>query len=209
MITRVVLTASLIAGMAQASPIVGLWDSARTSAGGIGTTLEFRPDGAFIEATTVIVNAYYRVVGDRLLIEAQPISDQPPADAGVSIEIEDDLFRMTGPDGSVIEKRRLGVRDAGKPPIAGAWQYRHSTGVTAFERYTEDGLLQFRLPMTSTRGRYVLNGAELVMTRPNQPDMKMTLALAGDVLALSGNGRTSEYGRDAGGPWYDRESGGK
>ena len=60
MIVRIVIAVALLPVLFQADPIVGLWDSTRTSAGGLGTTLEFRADGTFVEAATVIVNTYYR-----------------------------------------------------------------------------------------------------------------------------------------------------
>jgi hypothetical protein len=196
---------SMLFSMPQPAPLVGLWDSATTSTGGIGSTLEFRADGTFVEATTVIVNAYYRVTAGRLVIDERPVGPQAPAAMAVRVEVEGDVLRWTGPDGAMVRKERLGRPEAGKPAIVGAWRYRHDTGTTAFERYTDDGRMFFRLPMKSSVGRYVLKRSELLLTRPSQADVAMKVVLMGDELTLSTNDRTSSYRRDMAGPWYERE----
>ena len=155
-----------------------------------------------MEATTVIVNAFYRATGGRLVIAEKPFGTEAPADMSVRIEVEGDVLRWTGPDGSTVRKERLGRAEAGKPGIVGAWKYRHDTGTTAFERYTDDGRMFFRLPMKSWVGRYVLKGSQLVLTRPNQADVVMQVVLQSDDLSLSTGGRTTTYRRDHAGPWY-------
>lgn len=200
-----ILTAALLAPRSQPTPLVGLWDSATTSNGGIGSTLEFRADGTFVEATTVIVNAFYRVTGGRLVIAEKPFAAEAPADMSVRVEVEGDVLRWTGPDGSLVRKERLGRAEAGKPGIVGAWRYRHDTGTTAFERFTDDGRMFFRLPMKSYVGRYVLKGSDLVLSRPNQAGVVMKIVVQTDELSLSTGGRTTTYRRDEAGPWYDRE----
>ena len=199
------LASAVVASTLQTPSLVGLWDSATTSNGGIGSTLEFRADGTFVEATTVIVNAFYRATGGRLVIAEKPFAAEAPADMSVRIEVEGDVLRWTGPDGSTVRKERLGRAEAGKPGIVGAWRYRHDTGTTAFERYTDDGRMFFRLPMKSWVGRYVVKGSQLVLTRPNQADVVMQIVSRNDDLTLSTGGRTTTYRRDHAGPWYDRE----
>ena len=63
--TRALLTAILFtipAAHARTCPqpatqdLVGLWESRETSKGGIGHTVEFRPDGTYVEAPTVLVD---------------------------------------------------------------------------------------------------------------------------------------------------------
>ncbi len=199
------LASAVAASTLQTPSLVGLWDSATTSTGGIGSTLEFRADGTVVEATTVIVDAFYRATGGRLVIAEKPFAAEAPADMSVRIEVEGDVLRWTGPDGSTVRKERLGRAEAGKPGIVGAWRYRHDTGTTAFERYTDDGRMFFRLPMKSWVGRYVVKGSQLVLTRPNQADVVMKIVQGNDDLTLSSGGRTTTYRRDNAGPWYDRE----
>lgn len=75
----------------------------------------------------------------------------------------------------------------------------------AFERFTDDGRMFFRLPMKSYVGRYVLKGSDLVLSRPNQAGVVMKIVVQTDELSLSTGGRTTTYRRDEAGPWYDRE----
>jgi hypothetical protein len=199
------LAATLLSSPLQTTPLVGLWDSTSISQGGIGSTLEFRLNGTFVEATTVIVNGYYRVADGRLVIGEQPLAAGATAGTSMAVAVEGDVMRVTAPDGSVVRKDRVGRPEAGKPAIVGAWRYRHYTGTTAFERYTDDGLMFFRLPMKSYVGRYVLKANEIVLTRPSQADVSMTVALRGHELVLSNSGRTTTYRRDSAGPWYERE----
>lgn len=76
----IVLVTGIWCGLSAQTPVqrgaslTGLWDSVTTSQGGIGTTLEFRSDATFVEATTVIVNSFFRIVGEHLVIEEQPIA---------------------------------------------------------------------------------------------------------------------------------------
>jgi hypothetical protein len=97
-----VLAATLMSPTPETTGMVGLWESTRTSSGGIGHTMEFRADGAFVEATTVIVDGYYRVVGDRLVVGAQPPGADPDAGKAPQFKIEGDELVQTGPDGSVV-----------------------------------------------------------------------------------------------------------
>ncbi|HEY7476348.1 MAG TPA: hypothetical protein VH679_15110 [Vicinamibacterales bacterium] len=199
-----VLAAFLLMSQPQTTPLVGLWDST-TSAGGIGTTLEFRADGTFVEATTVIVNGYYRLADGRLVIGEHPVGSNAGAGMSVQVVLEGNVLRVTGPDGAVIRKERLGGPEAAQPSIAGVWRYRHDTGLFAFERYTDNGRIFFRLPMKSSTGQYLLTGSELVLKRPGQRDILMRAVVRADQLALTTNGLTSNYQRDLAGPWYDRE----
>jgi hypothetical protein len=205
LMTILLILGSALASLAQAAGLVGLWDSATTSKGGIGVTLEFRADGTFVDATTVIVNAHYRVIGHRLVVGEQPVGPAAGTVESVQIKIDGRLLRATGPDGSVVSKERIGLPEPGAPAIVGAWRYRHYTGAMAFERYAADGRMYFRLPMRSFAGRYVLKGRELSLTASNRPPVTMAVALEGDTLTLSESNRTTPYRRDAAGPWYERE----
>ena len=110
--------------------LVGLWESRETSKGGIGHAVEFRPDGTYAEAPTVIVELPYQVSGDRLILKEGPET---------RFEIQGDTLTQTRPDGSRVRKERLGKAVEGSPAIVGVWRYRHDTGVTAFE--TDAGLV--------------------------------------------------------------------
>ena len=198
------LCVALLSSAPEATDLVGLWESGETSKGGIGPTLEFRADGTFVEGTVVIVDAYYRLVGDRLVIGGQPPGAEPDTAKAPRIRLEGDRMIQTGPDGAEVHKERVGKPVEGQPAIVGTWRYKHYSGAIAFERFTDEGRMHFRLPMVSSVGRYVSKADGLVLSQPNRPKVKVTARLHGDTLSLSGSdGRTTEYRRVEAGAWYD------
>ena len=210
--TKALLTAILFtipAAHARTCPqpatqdLAGLWESRETSKGGIGHTVEFRPDGTYVEAATVIVNFTYQVSGDRLTIH-EVKGDQ----GAVRIEIQGDTLIQTQPDGSTLKKERLGKAEEGSPAIVGAWRYRHPTGVTAYERYTPDGRMLFRLPMTSTAGCYKVEGGRLSFIKDGGKETTLSMEMKSGELILKSPGKPGAvYGRAEGGPWYDPRTG--
>jgi hypothetical protein len=206
MIALLLLAAAINCPEPKSSELVGLWESASTSQGGIGHTIEFRPDGTIIEAATVIVDLHYRIVGDRLSVGAEPLPLEPDPTGATTLRFEGARLLATAPDGTVVERERLGQAIAGQPAIVGVWRYRHSTGGIAFERYTPDGRVRFRLPMKSSSGCYVPAAKRVTLTMSRkETETRLQFELRGDELTLTGQGRTSRYLRDEAGPWYDRK----
>lgn len=184
--------------------LVGLWESADKSQGGIGHTLEFRSDGTFVEAVTVIVDMSYRVSGDRLILGEEPTTGA--GDPGISFRFESDTFVVEPPEGPAVRKERIGQREPGQSPIVGMWRYRHYTGAVAFERYTPEGRLHLRLPMSSSQGCYTLAGTRLTLDHSCQKKVHVSLAWQGTDLALTLPGQKAAiYRKDPAGPWYERE----
>jgi hypothetical protein len=206
--TRALLTAILFtipAAHAQTCPqpgaqdLVGLWESRETSKGGIGHAVEFQADGTYVEAPTVIVELPYQVSGDRLILKGAPET---------RFEIQGDTLTQTRPDGSRIRKERLGKAVEGSPAIVGVWRYRHDTGVTAFERYTPDGRLLLRLPMTSSTGCYRIQGDSLSFNKSGGKETALSIEMKPGELVLKERGKPgTAYSRAADGPWYDLMTG--
>ena len=187
--------------------LAGFWESRDTSKGGIGHTVEFRPDGTYVEATTVLVNGAYRVSGDRLIVgETASAMEGDTAARGSRFEIQGDTLIQTSPDGSTLKKERLGKAEEGGPAIVGAWRYRHPTGATAFEKYDPDGKMLFRLPMTSSTGCYKITGDRISFNSPGHKKKEVTFeARSGELVLKDRRKPAAVYSRPAAGPWYDRE----
>jgi hypothetical protein len=188
--------------------LVGLWESRDTSKGGIGHTVELRPDGSYVEATTVLVNGAYRVSGDQLIVaETAKALEGDTAAQGSRFEIEGDTLIQARPDGTKLKKERLGKAVEGAPAIVGAWKYRHDTGATAFERYTPDGRMLFRLPMRSTTGCYEIAGGQISFASPLHKQKKEATfeTRSGELILKDPRKPVAVYTRDEAGPWYDRE----
>jgi len=185
--------------------LVGLWESTRTSKGGIGHTLEFRTDGSFLEAITVLVELSYRVVNGNLFVADTP-ADAKQSKDGIQIILERDTLVVTGPDGSAERRKRMESNGAADS-IAGAWSYRHYTGAIAYERYSPDGRLSFRLPMTSSTGCYQAKAGALTLVFTDNRKSPTGYTLRGDRLDLhSKEDRLTRYRRSAFGPWYPRDN---
>jgi hypothetical protein len=198
-----IFAVALAVTLAATSPentfkLPGLWESAETSLGGIGQAIEFRKDGTFTESTVVLVDIPYRLDGKRLVL-----GKENEKGGAFTFAFEGTTLVETGPDGTVVRKERLPGQEAGPSPIVGAWRYCHYTGVIAWERYTEAGSMQLRLPMRFVTGRYSLQGNALTLSFPNGADVAISLEARGDNLAMTRSRGTTEYRRAGDRAWYD------
>jgi len=207
LILPVLIAATIHCAAPTNAELVGLWESEQVSKGGIGHTLEFKADGSYIEAMTVIVDMLYRFDNGKLAVfEPQATPDRIKG-SGVDITFTDNGHILKGPDGSSVRKERLGKVHAKEiAPIVGVWRYRHYTGGMAFERYTPEGVMQFRLPMSSSTGCYNMEKNHLNIIQNNIKTI-MPFKLNGDQLALENESKPpSRYRRDYAGGWYPRDT---
>jgi hypothetical protein len=184
----------------------GLWESKDRSKGGIGHTIELRPDGSYVEATTVLVDGFYRVAGDKLMISEKPIVDAAATGDSTLFKVEGDTLTQQLPGAPAVHKQRIGKAEPGQDPIVGAWRYQHPTGPTAFERYTPDGQMSLRIPMTSSTGCYKMAAGKVSLTPKQGPGMDGTFEVKGEDLVLTFGDRSSAYRKEPAGPWYERET---
>ena len=213
---RCIVVIAVVLAVTVATPVpgeiklVGLWESKATSSGGIGHAMEFRADGTFVQATTVIVDGSYRLIGDRLVVGPEASGASPDASKSPSFRVEGEVLVRTGPDGSVLRADRLAGQEKGASAIVGGWRYCHPTGAIAYERYTDAGRLLFRLPMQPSKGRYALSENTLTLTKPQSPDVKLTVEVRGEDLVVSkSDGGKVAYRREKAGAWYALEHGEK
>ncbi len=183
--------------------IVGLWESATTSRGGIGNNIEFRKDGSFITAMTVIVDLNYQVKEGKLYTgkkQGEPVSFEN----GKEISDEKQSLILIGKNGQKeIRKRTTPKVDNS---IFGIYKYRHYTGAIAYERFTADGVMNFRLPMSSSKGCYELSNNKITLNIPGKKTNTIQFNFSEVKLVLTGKGNESIYNRVAEGAWYDSEN---
>ncbi len=187
--------------------LLGLWESEETSMGGIGHTLEFRPDGSYVEATTVIVDMPYSYhqgilsIGDT---QKEAADDAPP---GSTVTFQGDELIQQLPDGTILRRKRLTPVQQGEKPIVGAWRYRHYTGAIAFEQYTPDQVMHLRLPMRSSSSTYMLDGNMLTLIHDGGEKSVVHYKVASGRLNIEANDNKSTwYRKSASGPWYPRDT---
>jgi len=180
---------------AEASPL-GFWESTDTSSGGIGAALELRADGSLRQCAVVLVDLDYRLEGDQVVL-----SDPTGADQAPTATLGDNVMILTGPDGSTLEKRRFRAPPGGDSPILGDWSYDYYGQATAFESYTEDGKVHFRLLLRTEAGTYRLDGGRLRVTLAGH-HQKWLWSVEGDELLVGPRGERHRYRRVPGGAWY-------
>lgn len=202
MIASILLASVLTCVPPSDSSLVGFWESAATSRGGIGQAIELKANGELLSATTVIVDQVYRATDGTLFI-AGSTEALRGATGGTAFTVTGDLLVQTDGQGGEIRKERLGAPGQGPSLLVGAWRYRHYTGAIAFERYTEDGRVLFRLPMTSQHGCYRARGGSLSLDTVERKST-MQYALVEAALTLrNADGRSYVYRRAE--PWYPRD----
>jgi len=86
----------------------------------------------------------------------------------------------------------------------GAWRYRHYTGATAYERYTDDGRVLFRLPMTAHVGCYLVSRGQLSMTEPKLVNVRFEIR-HNELIMVQEGSKEFVYSRVTAGPWYPRD----
>ncbi len=183
--------------------LVGLWESASLSAGGVGHTLEFKPDGSFVSAFAVMVQLAYRL-DQGTLFTAGDAAALASEKEGARLVIQGDTLTLTDPKDATLRKERVGPVEDPSRPIVGVWRYKHDSGAVAYERYTRDGQLSFRLPISSNRGCYAASGGTVTVEAERTRPASFTARVEGDSLDLRREGKDTRY-RRAPSAWYARE----
>lgn len=202
MLSAVLVAAAATCAASGANELVDVWESRDTSKGGIGSTVEFRADGVAIRSLTVIVNMAYRVSGDRL--DTAESKDQLKGD-WTTFTVDADTFTETLGTEAPVVKRRFGGERKDSRSIVGAWTYQHYTGAVAYERYTPDGRMEFRLTLSADTDCYAVSNGHVTFNTP-KPGAH-SYAVKGDELTIERDrGGTMAYVRVKPGPWYPREA---
>ena len=102
--------------------VIGLWESTSVSRGGIGHNFEFRDDGSYTTAATVLVDLTYDIKNGSFYMshnKGEPINYEK----GAKIEITKSGFTLTG------ENREKEIKTKEIPSteetIVGEYKYRH------------------------------------------------------------------------------------
>lgn len=202
MLVSWLLLATLHCPPPQSSQLVGLWESENKSKGGIGHAFEFRSDGSFVVSPTVLVESYYRISGDQVIIGEKP--NPEPGDHTTSLPLRIEGNRMV-PGAGGVAGERVGSPVPGQPPLVGVWRTPFPTGGMVYEKYTPEGRMLFRFPMRPEKGCYGFDGAKLTLAM-NGKQESGSAAVRGDELTLNFPNRDADkYHRDPAGPWYPLE----
>jgi hypothetical protein len=169
------------------------------SRGGIGSALQFKPDGTVRSRLVVLVDGSYRVEDRALVVTMEGRESAIPLG-----EVGAEVWTLSPPGATEIVKQRIGAAPAEASSVVGDWSYTHNTGSRAHERYRADGWLSFRLPMPGLReGRYEQTADRLRMTVEGKTTSHR-VTIEGDVLRLvDDEGDATELRYAGATPWYD------
>ena len=177
------------AGRAQSvdtpPPLIGRWEAVVRSTGGLGQVIEFKPDGAMIQWTAVLVELTYQVHGPLLLTYYRHPGSGATETQAAGIRFDGDVMIQKDPQTG--GETRLTRKRAGRPqdaPIVGVWSTPHETGQTAYLLYTADGRVVFRLPIRADRGGWSASGDQLTLGPGPSPSTTVRYAVQGDRLVL-------------------------
>lgn len=163
--------------------LFGTWVAVHRSLGGLSSMCTFRPGGELSLSLGAIVDAWYKIEGDKLIKPSG--SSVPGAKPEVTrFRVEGDTLyeQHSGKQGSVeMRYLRVGKAETGSAPIVGVWRANATaSSITQGQRrsgrqvdkrtaqtmadmmnhqfleYTRDGLIKLRLAMHTTPGRYNL-----------------------------------------------------
>ena len=178
----------------------GFWESVETSQGGIGSALELTADGRFRQIVVVLVEFGYRLDGETLFIV-----DEAGAEQAVQVAFGDGSMDLAAPNGSVIRKTRFRDPSNGTSIILGDWRYDYSSQATAYERYTQDGRMIFRLPMRGQSGTFEIKGTKLRLKGSNGKVVTWPFRRQGDELLIVLKGKEQRFRLVEDGQWYSTQ----
>jgi len=193
------LATTLACQVPENDKVVGLWESTAVSRGGIGHNLEFREDGSYTSAVTVIVDLTYDIK-DGSFYMSHNKDEQINYEKGKQIEITESGFTLTDENGE--EEMKTKVTPGTEKTIVGKYKYRHYSGAIAYEKYTSDGIVKFRLPMNSVSGCYLLHKNTITITHSKKEPSEMTYEASDGLLNLKDLKGKHSYNLVPEGAWY-------
>lgn len=180
--------------------LIGFWESASTSKGGIGNNIEFGEDGSYIAALTVIIDLNYAVKDGKIYNSKKP-GEPVSYETGAEIIVGDDSLVLIGENDKKEVRNRIGARV--DDSVVGKYKYRHYSGGMAYEQFTADGAMHFRMPMQSIHGCYSIEGDEIKVIIQDQEPKNLHYELRAESLFIEGSKGPSEYTHVKEGAWYE------
>ena len=113
----------------------------------------------------MLVDLRYEVKNGRLYT-AKNTGEPVSYEAGAEFKVDNNALVLIGQNGEKEVRKR--ISPGGADSIVGKYKYRHYTGAIAFEQFTADGIMRFRLPMQSTHGCYVITGNRIKVVSSNE-----------------------------------------
>jgi hypothetical protein len=185
----------LVAQPAVQTSLVGRWDAETRSNGGLGIWFELADQGACQQTVGAMVDATWSLEGEGLTVTI-PNPAGPPIVQRASVSFEGPTLTQVF-EGVPKHMMRQGPSPA-TPSIVGVWRYPHPTGGTAYEEYTQDGRMLFRLPIKTTSCRWTVDAGRLVLAVGNQSTTSRW-RIAGEKLTMEAETGSRTFRREQAG----------
>ena len=185
----------LVAQPAGQSPLVGRWDAETRSNGGLGIWFELADQGACQQTVGAMVDGTWSLEGEGLTLSI-PNPSGPPLVQHASVSFEGPTLTQAF-EGQPKRLMRWGPAPAA-PSIVGVWTYPHPAGGTAYEEYTPDGRMLFRLPLKTTSCRWTVDADRLALTVGSE-STKSRWRIAGETLTMEAETGSRNFRRERAG----------
>lgn len=156
----------------------------------VGRVVEFHSDGTYALFITAMDDYTYTVRKNKLTtIE--------------SLDGTKETFPIVFDRGNLIVKNgngrgsdRVMTRQSAsnpKQPILGTWKFSHPTGATAFETFTKDGHMYFRMPLDVTPGTWSATSDHVTVQLSGKDAETSPYRIDGNILTITESGQPQRY----------------
>jgi hypothetical protein len=154
--------------------LLGQWESAIRTQGGVGNILEFKPGGTVTQISAAMGDSTYALEGEWLRTFWKDESTGKINESDTRLEFQgSDVFSEKGEDGSEQSySERIGRAVPKASPVVGEWCSVLLEMLTNYRQFTPDGKMYIRMPITVLRGRYGVAPGVLDVQIDGQPPGK-------------------------------------
>jgi hypothetical protein len=184
---------------ARDAALLGQWESAVRTPGGVANILEFYADGRVTQISAAMGEAEYKLEGDWLRSFWKDPATGKVAEVDTRLEFEGNRrFVEKGEEGaepSEASSERVGELVPGGSPLLGQWCSRFLEMMTSYREFTADRMYN-RMPIQTLRGHYSVAGATLTVQIEGQPPGQYPFRFEKGVLVIkSRDGSEKQYKR--------------
>ncbi len=166
--------------------LLGQWESAIRTQGGVGNILEFKPNGTVTQISAAMGDSTYAIEGEWLRTFWKDESTGKVNESDTRVEFQgSDVFSEKGEDGAEQSySERIGRAVPNASPVVGEWCSVLLETLTNYRQFTPDGKIYVRMPITVLRGRYGVAGDVLDVQIDGQPPGKYPFRFADGQLVI-------------------------
>lgn len=180
--------------------LLGQWESAIRTQGGVGNILEFKPNGTVTQISAAMGDSTYKLEGEWLRSFWKDESTGKINESDSRVEFQgSDVFSEKGEDG--VEQsysERIGRAVPNASPLLGEWCSVLLEMLTNYRQFAPDGTMCIRMPITVLRGRYGVADGVLDVQIDGQPPGKYPFRFENGQLVIKNRDGTDRIYKRSG-----------